>query len=291
MNGMLIEALDPQSEPGLRRKLWSRHSFPQLRMDPLGILGLVILVAVWWLVAGLQLVAPVFLPPPDEVARTIATNFFYSSYLAQYNLGTGGFASSLLYTVTNVLLAMVIACVLGIGLGLTSARMYLVRAVFDPIVLTAGTIPILVTAPFFLIWFGTDRSGQVVLLTVYAVTIVYLFAQRAVSNLDPIYQAAARTLGAGQGRILLDVYLRGTLPEVFGGIRIALAGAWGLEAVAELLGAPNGIGRAIEALAASMDVPSIIAAIFSLAIVAVGFDAIVAGVFGFITRWQAAIQV
>jgi ABC-type nitrate/sulfonate/bicarbonate transport system permease component len=196
-----------------------------------------------------------------------------------------------LYTVTNVLLAMVIASVLGIGLGLTSARMYVVRAAFDPIVLTAGTIPILVTAPFFLIWFGTDRSGQVVLLTLYAVTIIYLFAQRAVGNLDPIYQAAARTLGAGQRRILLDVYLRGTLPEVFGGIRIALAGAWGLEAVAELLGAPNGIGRAIQALATSMDVSSIIAAIFSLAIVAVGFDALVAGVFGFITRWRPALHV
>jgi ABC-type nitrate/sulfonate/bicarbonate transport system permease component len=90
---------------------------------------------------------------------------------------------------------------------------------------------------------------------------------------------------------LLDVYLRGTLPEVFGGIRIALAGAWGLEAVAELLGAPNGIGRAIQALATSMDVSSIIAAIFSLAIVAVGFDALVAGVFGFITRWRPALHV
>lgn len=261
-----------------------------LRTDPLGIVGLLALLAVWWLIAGLQLVPAIFLPPPDEVARTIARNFFYSSYLAQYNLGTGGFAASLLYTVSNVLLAMAIACVVGISLGLISARITIVRSVFDPIVLTAGTLPILVTAPFFLIWFGTDRSGQVVLITLYAVTIIYLFAQRAVGNLDPIYQAAAHTLGAGHRRILTDVYLKGTLPEVFGGIRIALAGAWGLEAVAELLGAPNGIGRVIQALAASMDVPGIIAAIVSLAIVAVGFDFVVAGVFGYITRWQLALH-
>ena len=69
-------------------------------------------------------------------------------------------------------------------------------------------------------------------------------------NLDPIYEAAARTLGAKPRDILIDVYLNGTLPEVFGGIRIALAGAWGLEAISELLGAPDGMGKVISALAA-----------------------------------------
>ena len=33
-----------------------------------------------------------------------------------------------------------------------------------------------------------------------------------------------------------------TVPELIGGFRIALAGAWGLEAIAELLGAQHGIG-------------------------------------------------
>ena len=50
--------------------------------------------------------------------------------------------------------------------------------------LTAGTIPILVTAPFFLIWFGTSRSAQIALLILFDVTIVYLFAQHAEDNLD-----------------------------------------------------------------------------------------------------------
>ncbi len=152
--------------------------------------------------------------------------------------------------------------------------------------LTAGTIPILVTAPFFLIWFGISRTAQIALLVLYAITIVYLFAQRAVANLDPVYVAASRTLGASPRRVLLDVYLVGTLPEVFGGIRIALAGAWGLEAFSELLGAPHGIGRVIQAMGSGMDTETMVAAILALAIVAVAFDVIVAAVFGFITRWR-----
>jgi ABC-type nitrate/sulfonate/bicarbonate transport system permease component len=257
-----------------------------LQVDVLGVVGLLGLLFAWWLVTYLGLIPPLFLPPPGEVGATIATNFFKSPYLSNYHLGNGGLGASLLYTIQNVLLALVIACVLGLGLGLSSARVAALRAVFDPIVLTLGTIPVLVTAPFFLIWFGTERAPQVALLVLYDTTIIYMFAQRAVGNLDPIYLAAARTLGASPRRMLVQVFLIGTLPEVFGGMRIALAGAWGLEAVAELLGAPAGIGRVIQALASATDVPTIMAAILALAIVAVAFDAAVAVLFGVITRWR-----
>jgi ABC-type nitrate/sulfonate/bicarbonate transport system permease component len=248
--------------------------------------GLAGLLAAWWAVTYLHLVPTVFLPPPGQVAGIMVDNFFSSPYLAQYNLGSGGFSTSLLYTIESVLLALAIACGLGVSLGLASARLRGLRAVVDPVLMAAGTIPIIVTAPFFLIWFGTGRGGQLALLVLYATVIIYMFAQRGVENLDPIYEAGARTMGAGRARVLTDVYLRGTLPQLLGGVRIALAGAWGLEAFAELLGAPNGIGRVIQGLASSTDIPSIVAVIMLLAIAAVAFDAIVASVFGYLTRWR-----
>ena len=254
--------------------------------DPLGVVGLLLLLLLWWAITFFHWLPPIFLPPPETVARAIAENLTASRYLENFHLGSGGLLNALRYTVQNVVVALLISCGLGITLGLTSARIGGVRAALDPIVLTLGTIPILVTAPFFLIWFGTDRSAQVLLLIVYDTTLIYMFAQRAVGNLDPIYEAAARTLGAKPRRILVDVYLVGTLPEVFGGIRIALAGAWGLEAISELLGAPDGMGKVISALASSTDVPTIIAAILVLSVVAVVFDAGAAALFGYITRWR-----
>jgi len=258
----------------------------QLPFDPLGIAGLVALIVLWWALSYFRIVPQVSLPSPAGVVTTIADNFFSSSYLDNYHLGQQGMAGNLLYSIVNVLIALVIACVVGITLGFTSARLALFRAAIDPVMLTAGTIPVLVTAPFFLVWFGVSRSAQIALLIIYDITIIYLFAQRAAANLDPTYVDASRTLGASQRRIVLDVYLMGTLPEVFGGIRIALAGAWGLEAFSELLGAPKGIGRVIQAMAADMDTQMMVAAIVTLAVVAVGFDFAIGSVFGFITRWK-----
>jgi ABC-type nitrate/sulfonate/bicarbonate transport system permease component len=259
---------------------------PRLPVDPLGVLGLLIVIGAWWAVTRLGWASPMFLPPPGGVVGAISDNFFASPYLENYHLGEGGLYSNLVYTVSNVMLALAISCIVGVGLGLTSARVGLLRAIIDPVMLTAGTIPILVTAPFFLIWFGTSRAAQTALLVIYGVTILYVFAQRAADNLDPTYAAAARMLGASPRRILVDVFLIGTLSEVLGGVRIAMAGAWGLETFSELLGAPHGIGRVIQAMATSMDTQIMVATILTLAVAAVLCDVMVVGLFGYITRWK-----
>ena len=259
---------------------------PKLPVDPLGVIGLVAVLVLWWVVTALGWVTPVFLPAPGAVFKIVAENFTSSDYLQNYRLGEGGLAGEIGFTASNVIFTLIVSCVIGVALGISSARLGLLRAIVDPIMLTAGTIPILVTAPFFLIWFGTDRSAQIALLMIYQVTILYLFAQRAANNLDPTYASASRMLGASPTRVIFDVYLKGTLPEVLGGVRIAMAGAWGLETFSELLGAPHGVGRVIQAMGTAMDTQFMVATILALAVVAVGCDGIVAGLFAYITRWK-----
>ena len=271
-----------------RQRSSARPAFrmPTLPVDPLGVIGLLIMIGAWWGVTALGWASPMFLPPPGSVIGAIRENFFSSPYLENYHLGEGGLYVNLVYTFTNVVLAIIISFVVGVGLGLASARVALFRAVVDPVMLTAGTIPILVTAPFFLIWFGTSRAAQTALLVVYGVTILYVFAQRASDNLDPTYAAAGRMLGASPRRMLFDILLMGTLPEVLGGVRIALAGAWGLETFSELLGAPAGVGRVIQAMATSMDTQMMVATILTLAVVALVSDVLIVVLFGYLTRWK-----
>jgi ABC-type nitrate/sulfonate/bicarbonate transport system permease component len=267
-----------------------RPSRPRLPFDPLGALGLLLVLFAWWAATRFGMVSEVFLPPPRHVWTTIHENFFSSGYLDSYRLGNGGLLGSVLYSASNVALAVTAATGVGVTLGLLSARSQGLRLVLDPLMLTIGTVPILVTAPFFLIWFGTSRLAQVALLFLFDTTIIYLVAQRSLRNLSPIYAQSARVLGARTRRLTHDIYLPGTLPEISGGIRIALAGSWGLEAVSELLGAPEGIGRVIQVLSTSADVTTILAAVIVLAAAAFVCDAAVAGAFRYATRWRAPVR-
>ena len=196
----------------------------------------------------------------------------------------------MLYTAENVAIAVTIGSVLGAVTGLVTARFRLARSIIDPVVLTAGTVPILVAAPFFLIWFGVGRSSATTLVLIYVCVTLYLFAQKAADNLDPVYEEFARTLGATPRRIVRDVLIPGTVPQILGGVRIALAGAWGLEAIAELLGSQKGIGKVVELFAGAVDVEGIFAALLVLGVVAVLFDAITASCFAKIAAWNVVVR-
>lgn len=259
-----------------------------LRFDAWGLVGVLLLLLLWW---GLTFVlTPLSLPGPLSVFRRIHDDFIVANVLGYYGLPDTGLLGSMIYTGTNVFIAVAVGGVLGTVLGLLTARIDIVRAVSDPILNTVGTIPILVMAPFFLIWFGTGRWSAVLLVGIYVLVILYLFAQRAAENLDPVYEDSARTFGAGPGDIVRDVLIPGTLPQVLGGIRIALAGAWGLEAIAELLGAQQGIGKIIEVLSGSLDMEGIFAALLVLGVVALVADLLASVVVGYITRWSTRPQ-
>jgi ABC-type nitrate/sulfonate/bicarbonate transport system permease component len=230
-----------------RRWRWPGWRRLEFQVDPLGVVGVLLLIVVWQL---LTLVVPVAsLPAPWDVAERIGADFWAAPELSFYGLDTG-LAGSLAY------------------------------------MMTVGTIPILVLAPFFLIWFGVGRASALLLVVFYVTVMVYVFAQRATFNLSPIYEDAARTLGASKRRILRDVVLPGIVPEILAGIRVALAGAWGLEAITELLGAQAGMGKMIQVLAGATDVQGIFAALLTLGLAAIVCDALAAWLVGLATTWH-----
>jgi ABC-type nitrate/sulfonate/bicarbonate transport system permease component len=270
---------------GTDRKARDRKA---LGVDPLGVFGLLILLLIWQALTAFLPASS--LPAPWSALVRIKQDFIVAQQLGFYGLPDTGLLSSMIYTATNVVIAVALGGLAGVLAGLVTARFAVIRAVLDPIVMTMGTIPILVLAPFFLIWFGVERMTAVLLVGIYVAVILYIFAQRAADNLDPIYEESALTMGASPRRIVRDILIPGTVPQVLGGVRIALAGAWGLEAIAELLGAQYGIGKIVQVLAGATDVEGIFAALIVLGLVAVVFDALAALAIARVAGWSLAAR-
>lgn len=259
-----------------------------LALDPLRFAGVVLGLGLWQALTAF--LPPIILPTPAGVAGRVHDDFWSAPSLSYYGLTEPNLYGNLLYTAENVLLAVLAGAAIGITSGLLSARFPLVRAVLDPVVMTAGTVPILIAAPFLLIWFGVGRSSAVCLVVFYVAVTLHIFAARAARNVDPIFEQSARTLGAGSRRILRDILLPATVPEILGGLRIALAGAWGLEAIAELLGSQSGMGKVIEVLAGATDPQGIMASLLMLGLTAVVADILAAWAVARLTRWSAVAR-
>jgi ABC-type nitrate/sulfonate/bicarbonate transport system permease component len=275
-----------------RSEAWSPHDLLRAvpkalaALDPFRLAGAILFIALWELAS--LLVSPIILPGPLSVLRRAATDFWSAPALSYYGVEDPSLAGNLAYTAENVAIAALIGAVIGVMLGLLSAHVWFVRAAMDPIMMTAGTVPILIAAPFLLIWFGVGRASAVSLVAFYIVVILYVSAQRAALNLDPIYENYALTLGGRRGRMLRDILIPGTVPEILGGFRIALAGSWGLEAVSELLGSQSGIGKVLEVLAGATDPQGILATLLVLGFAAIVTDGLAATLIARFAAWRFA---
>ncbi|MGA8660286.1 MAG: ABC transporter permease subunit [Chthoniobacterales bacterium] len=288
---MIFRSIGRPSDPLLPRSRMQAGSSPASRLGMqqklVGALyiiaGIALFFAVWW-VAASQLPRS-RLVTPLEAGRDLWTNFLYSPRLGVFGLGKVGYGSLLLYTLSNVFVGLLIGGAIGILIGIASARLRLLRVFVDPIVLVLGTVPILVAAPLFLLWFGVVPFTQVLLVALYSAVMMVLFSQRAAENVDPVYERWAMTFGAGLGVRIHHILIPGTVPELIGGLRITLASAWGLEVFAEILGAPSGIGQAIKALTNLSNVPGLLACVGIVAVTAIITDILLVALARRVAAW------
>jgi ABC-type nitrate/sulfonate/bicarbonate transport system permease component len=252
------------------------------RLDPMPALGILATIGLWYLAFWL---IGRYMPPPHEVLANAARNLVASDYFVGLGLPQGGYLPHLLYTAMTVVIGVTIGVGLGCLLGLLSARWRVADQITEPIVSTFGTVPILVAAPFFLIWFGLVASAQLILVAFYTTMIMHIYSLQAVRNVHPKYVEFARTLGADSGAIFLHVMLPGAVPEIAGGVRVAFAASWGLAAIAELLGSRYGVGYAILTFESVYDLTSIMTIILLLGLIALAMDWLIGRARAWIARW------
>jgi ABC-type nitrate/sulfonate/bicarbonate transport system permease component len=255
------------------------------RMDLLALAGIALLLGVWWLIAAID-GDPHRFPTPWATIGRMIDSFGSDRELRSYRLPSDGLGGNALFSTVNVLIGASCGCVLGMVIGLVSARSWLVRAALNPVLTAIGVVPVIIAMPFFFVWFGTGRIVAWLFVMIYSLLIVALYSQRAVENLDPVYERSARVSGASRSSLIRHVLLPGTLPEVLAGIRIALAGAWGFEALAELIAVPQGLGQTIEAYNSFADVQGMLAAVLLLCLIAVGVDALAVAGIRLATNWR-----
>jgi ABC-type nitrate/sulfonate/bicarbonate transport system permease component len=277
--GTNLSSLERESNWASSARLFSRASGSLA----LAVVGFLILSAVWWV--G-HLIIGRYLPPPYDVARMGFGNLFESQYFVGLGLPRGGYAIHIISTTETVLVGVGLGSVLGTVTGVGGAYSRTIRQIVAPISSVLGTVPILAAAPFFLMWFGVSTASKLALVTVYSAFIFDLYAFRATRNVNPRLCEYARTLGATEPRTFLRVNLPAALPEMFGGARIALGGAWGLAVITELLGSTTGIGRAIIATWGVYDITGMMAGVLWISVIAVMLDACLMWARRWVLRWM-----
>jgi ABC-type nitrate/sulfonate/bicarbonate transport system permease component len=249
--------------------------------------GVAVIVAIWW--GGSRLIGHVRLPTPPVVISAGYNMLRFDPRLAS-NPGMGStIVYPLWFTTEHAMIGLVVGSLVGIALGAWLGWSETVRLVVEWPLEMLRVAPPLIAAPFLLFWFGIGALAQFLLVGMYAAFVITIGTFTAIKNMAPVYAAFAGTLGASRSRIYARIVLPAIVPELIGPLRVANALAWGLEIVAELLGAQNGMGRVFDIYLGYFYTQGTIAGILWLSFLAVVSDRVLYGILRFATRWKPVL--
>lgn len=212
----------------LHRRVWARLT----RSPAFRTLGpFVPVVVLWWALAASGLFPAAFFVGPDvvvdefvELVRKGVLPGYLSDSLERLAVGIG------------------VGLLLGLPMGFLTAMSLHVRRAVWPILLFFQAVADIAWLPIVIVWFGFSLTA-VTFVIVY--TIMFPLMLSVVSGVEQVPRElvlAARSLGAGRGRVFCEVVVPGALPSIATGVRTGLGYGWRALVAAEIIVGTSGIG-------------------------------------------------
>lgn len=239
-----------------------RWRWPLSRQLTLSAATLGVILLAWWTVAGLQLIAPLFLPPPGQVLRKLVSI-----------AGAQGFMDATLWqhlgaSLTRIVIALLAATVIGVPVGMAMGLSPTVRGILDPLIELYRPVPPLAYLPLMVIWFGIGETSKILLIYLAIFAPVAMSALAGVKSVQQVRLRAAQSLGASRAQILWFVILPGALPDILTGLRIGLGVGWSTLVAAELIAATRGLGFMVQSAGEFLATDVVLAGIAVIAAIA-----------------------
>ena len=213
-------------------------------------------VGVWQLTS--LFLNPIFISTPSRVFPALWD-------LVVHGPLPGAFLRSLLEMIGGVVLALVV----GVGVGMLMGRVRIVERALEPLVAFGNATPSIALLPVMEVWFGFGETARVAFILVIAVWPMIVNTHAGVRAVRGRLADVGKTFGMSRWQQVRYVYLPGTMPFIFVGARIALA----VGAVGMILGGQEigqvGLGGIVTVFGAYSETAKLVAAIMTTTALAI----------------------
>jgi NitT/TauT family transport system permease protein len=240
-----------------------------LRAWQLGMFAAVL--AAWYVLTSPTLLPPIYFDDPHKAA------FFFGEPLKVAARIWDWFSSGYIYphlgvTLAETALAFVIGTLLGLVMGLWLALSPTASALLDPYLKAVNSMPRVILAPIFAMWFGLGMGSKVALGVTLVFFIVFFNVYQGVREVSLTVLANARMLGASERQLLRHVYIPSAMSWVFASLHNSVGLAFVGAVVGEYLGSASGVGYLILQAEGTFDFNAVVAGIVVLTVFALLLD-------------------
>ena len=256
------------SEPAL----WRRLAPNARNLRAYQVLMLVLFFVVWYVLTSPTLLPPLYFDQPNKAAFFFGEPQKVLARIWVWFVTDRDIYRHLWVTLLETLMAFFIGTVFGLAVGLWLALAPVASAILDPYIKAFNSMPRLILAPIFAVWFGLGMASKVALGVTLVFFIVFFNVYQAVREVSPVVLASARMLGATPRHLLRHVYLPSATSWVFASLHNSVGLAFVGAVIGEYLGSSRGVGYLILEAEGVFDINTVFAGILVLTAFALVLD-------------------
>jgi ABC-type nitrate/sulfonate/bicarbonate transport system permease component len=197
-----------------------------------------------------QLWLPVLVIAAIFAVTAGSTSFYFPPFTDMLaamgnGLAHGELLDDLWFSLKNILAGMALAIVAGVLLGLVIGERPTLRRATAPLLDFARATPTIAFVPVIILTLGIGAAPKIFLIFLGSFWPILLNTIGGVESINPAVLETARAYRIPWWLRLRRVMMTGALPQIFAGIRVALAVAVVLMVVSEIYGSPVGLGNFI----------------------------------------------
>lgn len=258
----------------------------QIRIWQWGLLAAIFVF--WWAMTKPGLIPAFFFSDDSQAAFFFGEPVIILQRIWEWFAG-GEIYSHLGVTLYETVMAFVIGTVAGLAVGLWLALSPVAAAVADPFIKGFNSMPRVILAPIFAVWFGLGPASKIALGFTLVFFIVFFNVYQGVREVNPNVLASAKMLGATRRQLLRYVYLPSAMSWVFSSLHTSVGMAFVAAVIGEYLGSVEGVGYLILQAETTFDMNTVMAGILVLTACALILDRIVTEVEKRLMRWQPTV--
>ncbi|WP_405844987.1 ABC transporter permease [Streptomyces sp. NBC_01518] len=243
------------------------------------VLLLVAVLGLWEWLSRAKVIDPFNFSMPSKIWDQIYTWVMHGTAL-------GSLGEQIWATLQEALLGWVIGVIAGVVFGIALGRITLLADILGPYIKVLNSIPRIVLAPIFVIWFGLGPSSKVASAVVLVFFPVFFNAFQGAREVDRNLVANARILGASDRRVTLQVVIPSATSWIFTSLHVSFGFALIGAIVGEYIGATKGIGLLVAQSQGTFNAAGVYAAMVILAVVALVAEGLLTFAENRIFRWK-----
>lgn len=240
------------------------------------IVLLLALVVIWEVWVNIADTPKWMLPAPSDIVESFRTDY---ALLAEHTW----------VTLQEVLIGFGIALVAGLLTGIAIDSSRIIERALYPLLIASQTIPMVVLAPLFLIWFGYGLLPKVLITALVAYFPLAVNTVDGLKSTDLELLKLMRSMGSSRWQLFRLAKAPSALPLIFGGARISVAFSVIGAVFGEFVGAKAGLGYLMDRSAPQFETPRVFACIVILAAMGVSLFLIVSLIERIALPWRRYI--